>query len=94
MDFLSGHGAAKPAKLDTYAKAMGLPGKGSITGADVAGLVACGEIDRVRDYCLDDVRQTAAIFLRTELVRGTLTPKLYEMSVARLKDVAVQPVQP
>ncbi|WP_437980420.1 hypothetical protein [Sorangium sp. So ce117] len=40
-------------------------------------MVAAGQIEQVRAYCLSDVAQTAALFLRTQLLRGELAPGAY-----------------
>jgi predicted PolB exonuclease-like 3'-5' exonuclease len=72
MDFLADYGATKNARLDVYAKLIGFPGKVGVDGSQVAPLVHAGKIDEVNAYCLCDVAQTAAIFLRVELLRGSL----------------------
>jgi hypothetical protein len=72
MDYIADFGAAKPAKLDIVAKLIGMPGKVGVAGKDVGPMVHAGKIQEVRNYCLCDVIQTAAIFLRVELVRGEL----------------------
>jgi 3'-5' exonuclease len=71
MDFLADFGAAKNARLDVYAKLVGFPGKLGLDGSQVQPLVFAGKLDEVKAYCLCDVAQTAAIFLRVELLRGT-----------------------
>ena len=86
MDFLSDHGAAKPAKLDILAKLCGLPGKVGVDGKDVGPLVHAGRIQEVRDYCLCDVVQTAGVFLRTELLRGQLDREQYRQAMRTLLD--------
>jgi predicted PolB exonuclease-like 3'-5' exonuclease len=70
MDFLADFGAAKNARLDVYAKLVGFPGKVGVDGSQVLPLVHAGKQDEVNAYCLCDVAQTAAIFLRVELLRG------------------------
>lgn len=70
MDFLADFGAAKNARLDVYAKLVGFPGKVGVDGSQVAPMVHAGKLQEVSDYCLCDVAQTAAIFLRVELLRG------------------------
>lgn len=50
--------------LDKLCLALGLPGKGAITGADVWPMVKAGKIKEVADYCADDVRKTRAVFKR------------------------------
>jgi 3'-5' exonuclease len=72
MDFLADFGAAKSSRLDVFAKLIGFPGKVGVDGSQVAPLVHAGKLDEVNAYCLCDVVQTAAIFLRVELLRGAL----------------------
>ena len=74
MDFLADFGAAKNARLDAYAKLVGFPGKVGVDGSQVLPMVHAGKIDEVNAYCLCDVAQTAAIFLRVELLRGSYRP--------------------
>ncbi|HEY5955491.1 MAG TPA: ribonuclease H-like domain-containing protein [Polyangiaceae bacterium] len=84
MDYLSDHGAAKPAKLDVLAKLCGMPGKVGVDGKDVGPMVHAGKIKEVRDYCLCDVVQTAGLFLRAELLRGQLDRDRYREAMATL----------
>ncbi len=78
MDFLADFGAAKNARLDVYAKLVGFPGKVGVDGSQVLPLVHAGKIDEVNAYCLCDVVQTAAIFLRVELLRGSYDRARYQ----------------
>jgi predicted PolB exonuclease-like 3'-5' exonuclease len=92
MDFLADFGAAKNARLDVYAKLVGFPGKVGVDGSQVQPLVHAGKIDEVNAYCLCDVAQTAAIFLRVELLRGTYDRARYrELARAFLAFVDDQP---
>jgi predicted PolB exonuclease-like 3'-5' exonuclease len=77
MDFLSDFGAAKSGRLDVYAKLVGLPGKVGVDGSQVAPMVHAGRLDEVNAYCLCDVAQTAALFLRVQLLRGVLDRARY-----------------
>jgi predicted PolB exonuclease-like 3'-5' exonuclease len=77
MDFLSDFGAAKSGRLDVYAKLVGLPGKVGVDGSQVAPMVHAGRLDEVNAYCLCDVAQTAALFLRVQLLRGVLDRTKY-----------------
>jgi len=77
MDFLADFGAAKSARLDAYAKLVGFPGKVGVDGSQVQPMVHAGRIDEVNAYCLCDVAQTAAIFLRVELLRGNIDRTRY-----------------
>jgi predicted PolB exonuclease-like 3'-5' exonuclease len=84
MDYVADFGAAKPSKLDVIAKLCGMPGKVGVAGKDVGPLVHAGKLEQVRDYCLCDVAQTAAVFLRVQLVRGELTLEAYRAAMKRL----------
>jgi hypothetical protein len=77
MDFLADFGAAKNARLDIYARLVGFPGKVGVDGSQVLPLVHAGKLDEVNAYCLCDVAQTAAIFLRVELLRGSFDRARY-----------------
>jgi len=92
MDFLADFGAAKNARLDAYAKLIGFPGKVGVDGSQVLPLVTAGEIEAVNAYCLCDVAQTAAIFLRVELLRGAYDRARYrELAMRFLAFVDEQP---
>jgi len=77
MDFIADFGAAKSSRLDVFAKLVGFPGKVGVDGSQVQPMVHAGRIDEVNAYCLCDVVQTAAIFLRVELLRGVLDREHY-----------------
>jgi predicted PolB exonuclease-like 3'-5' exonuclease len=57
-------GVGNRISLDKLCLALGLPGKGDITGADVWPMVQDGRLQEVADYCADDVRKTRAVFKR------------------------------
>jgi 3'-5' exonuclease len=97
MDYVADFGAAKPSKLDVIAKLCGMPGKVGVDGKDVGPLVHAGRLQEVLNYCLCDVAQTAAIFLRVQLVRGELDREKYLSAMQTLieyikKDARVEPV--
>jgi predicted PolB exonuclease-like 3'-5' exonuclease len=92
MDFLADFGAAKNARLDIYARLVGFPGKVGVDGSQVLPLVHAGRLDEVNAYCLCDVAQTAAIFLRVELLRGSFDRNRYrELARSLLSFVDAQP---
>jgi predicted PolB exonuclease-like 3'-5' exonuclease len=92
MDFLADFGAAKNARLDAYAKLVGFPGKVGVDGSQVLPLVTAGKIDEVNAYCLCDVTQTAAIFLRVELLRGSYDrPRYRELAQGMLAFIDAHP---
>ncbi len=72
MDYLVDHGATKSYSLDVAAKLVGLPGKIDCKGSDVQTMIDEGQLEDVRAYCLSDVAQTAALFLRVQLLRGEI----------------------
>jgi predicted PolB exonuclease-like 3'-5' exonuclease len=84
MDYIADYGAGKPAKLDIVAKLIGMPGKVGVAGKDVGPLVHAGRIQDVRNYCLCDVVQTAAVFLRVELLRGEMDREKYILAMGAL----------
>jgi predicted PolB exonuclease-like 3'-5' exonuclease len=87
MDYVADFGAARPSRLDIIARLCGMPGKVGIDGKDVGPLVQAGRISEVQNYCLGDVVQTAAVFLRIQLVRGELERDTYLGAMQRLIDV-------
>jgi 3'-5' exonuclease len=84
MDFLADFGASKNTRLDVYARLIGFPGKVGVDGSKVAPMVEEGKLDEVNAYCLCDVAQTAAIFLRVELLRGAIDRGAYATLAAAL----------
>ena len=73
MDSLADYGAARASKLTDIAHLVGLPGKMDTNGSDVFQIVnTTMDHDRVANYCLQDVVQTALIFLRTRLLFGKI----------------------
>ncbi len=84
-ELLAAPGSSGAAPLDLYAKLVGLPGKQEVAGADVAGLHAAGDLDRIVAYCMSDVVQTFLLWLRTRLVDGTLGPDGYAESAGRAR---------
>jgi len=91
MDFISDYGAARHMKLDDVAHLIGLPGKAASDGFDgsqVAVIVEWGQTrksrigrNKIARYCLQDVLQTALIFLRTRYHLGILDAEGYERSL-------------
>jgi len=63
-------GARDSISLDNLCKALGLPGKGNITGADVARLWAAGEDQAVAEYCMADVERVRAVHRKMLLAFG------------------------
>jgi 3'-5' exonuclease len=92
MDFLTDFGAARAARLDIYAKLVGFPGKVGVDGSQVLPMVHAGRLDEVNSYCLCDVAQTGALFLRVELLRGSIDRARYqELGRALLAFIDAEP---
>ena len=66
------------------AKLCGMPGKVGVAGKDVGPLMHAGRLAEVQAYCLCDVVQTAAVFLRVDLLRGELGRDAYRACMTRL----------
>lgn len=50
--------------LDKLCSALGIPGKGGISGADVWPMIQAGKIVEVADYCRNDISITRAAYKR------------------------------
>lgn len=70
MDTISSFGASPRLTLEEAAAAVGAPGKMGEHGSCVSGLVALGEVARVRDYCETDVVNLYVVFLRWAHLTG------------------------
>jgi predicted PolB exonuclease-like 3'-5' exonuclease len=63
------------------ANLIGLPGKGSVDGADVQGLWEAGRLADIEAYCRRDVVQSYFLFLRMELIRGRISQDQYDAAL-------------
>lgn len=80
MDTMTEFGAVNRSgfRLDKIAKAIGLPGKYGVDGSMVESLFNDGKIDEIETYCMTDAIQTAFIYLRQLLVKGTIKLDNYQ----------------
>jgi 3'-5' exonuclease len=78
------------AGLDAMARLCGFPGKLGIDGSQVHGAFTAGRIGEIRCYCETDAMNTYLLFLRFQLMRGTLSAGQYaaEISLARERVLA------
>ena len=85
MDLLALYQPRASAALDQMAQLCGFPGKLGMDGSQVWGAYLRGELQNIRDYCETDVMNTYLMFMRFQLMRGTLNKAAYEqeMVVAR-----------
>lgn len=90
MDVLAMYQPRASAGLDAMARLCGFPGKLGMDGSQVSAAFAEGKIDEIRRYCETDTMNTYLLYLRFQLLRGTLTAGQYatEISLAREKVVA------
>ena len=78
MDVLAGFSPRAFAPLDEIAVMLGFPGKLGMSGADVWDVFLAGEIGKIREYCETDVVNTFLVYLKWEVVRGTLSPEQFD----------------
>jgi hypothetical protein len=73
--------------LDAICRVLGIAGKPQgIDGSKVAEYVAAGRIQEVADYCETDIVNTYLLFLRYELLRGSISTTQHDRSVLGLLD--------
>jgi predicted PolB exonuclease-like 3'-5' exonuclease len=87
MDLLAMYQSRGNAPLDAMARLCGFPGKLGMDGSEVHAAFEAGKIDEIRSYCETDVMNTYLVYLRFQLLRGTLSAAQYatELSFAREK---------
>lgn len=85
-DWFTDHGATRSISLDAVAHLVGLPGKVGVDGSQIEGLYKAGQLERIQNYCLSDVAQTALVFLRFRLLQGALGREDYRRVAAELTE--------
>lgn len=85
MDIIAGYQNKAFAPLDDIAHMLGFPGKMGMSGAKVWDQYNAGELKSIRDYCETDVLNTYCVYLRFELIRGTINQDEYNQSIEQLK---------
>jgi len=73
MDLLALYQPRANVPLDEMAKLIGFPGKLGMDGSQVWKAYQRGEIAAIRNYCETDVVNTFLVYLRFQLLRGTIT---------------------
>lgn len=86
MDVLAGYQLRAAAPLDQLATLLGFPGKMGMSGADVWNQYLAGKLEDIRNYCETDVLNTYLIYLRWELLRGSLAEKAYAKECQRVRE--------
>ncbi|HEY7985600.1 MAG TPA: 3'-5' exonuclease, partial [Methylophilaceae bacterium] len=77
MDVLAMYQPRANAPLNEIAQLCGFPGKLGMDGSKVWDAYKNGEIEAIRNYCETDVVNTYLVFLRFQLMRGTLTAEAH-----------------
>jgi len=85
MDLLAMYQPRASAPLDELAKLCGFPGKLGMDGSQVWTAWRDGRLPEIRAYCETDATNTYLMFLRFQKLRGTLTSKLYDDEIARVR---------
>lgn len=85
MDVLSGYQNRAFAPLDDLSVILGLPGKMGMHGHQVFNYYLENNIQSIRNYCETDVMNTYCIYLRFELMRGTINMDRYLELIEQLK---------
>jgi 3'-5' exonuclease len=84
-DAMSDFGACSKLGLDGMGKLIGCPGKfGDVTGASVAEAFAQWRFDEITSYCIGDAVTTAFLFLRWQLLKGTMGHDSYRAAAGDL----------
>lgn len=89
MDVLAAYQSRAFAPLDSISSLLGFPGKVGMHGDQVWDQYLKGEIEAIRNYCETDVLNTYLVYLRFELMRGTLTEPDYQQECDMVKDMLV-----
>lgn len=85
MDVLAGYQNKAFAPLDDIASMLSFPGKMGMSGAKVWDEYLSGNLAGIRNYCETDVLNTYCVYLRFELMRGTINPAEYSVAIDRLR---------
>lgn len=90
MDVLNAYQPRGAASLDQMAQLCGLPGKLGMDGSKVWDAYQQGELKAIRDYCETDALNTYLLYLRWQVLRGTLTEKQLQSEHKLVRDVLKQ----
>lgn len=90
MDVIAGYQNKAFAPLDDIAGMLGFPGKMGMHGSHVWSQYLSGNINAIRDYCETDVLNTYGVYLRFELMRGTLSPSQHQQAETQLANYLTQ----
>ena len=86
MDLLAMYQPRASAPLDQMAQLCGFPGKLGMDGSQVWRAYLRGELQSIRDYCETDVMNTYLVYLRFQLMRGTLNKARHDAEIKVARD--------
>ncbi len=86
MDVVALYQPRNYAGLDAMARLAGFPGKIGLGGAEVRSAFESGGIEEIRRYCESDVLNTYLLYLRFQLLRGTLSMDEHAAEVALVRE--------
>jgi 3'-5' exonuclease len=86
MDVLALYQPRNYAGLDAMSKLAGFPGKLGFAGSEVHASYTAGRIEEIRRYCETDVLNTYLLYLRFQLLRGTLSAEEHASEIALVRD--------
>lgn len=86
MDLLALYNGRANAPLDQLAKLCGFPGKLGMDGSQVWPAYQDGQLASIRNYCETDVANTFLLYLRWQLMQGSLTSAAYESEIELTKN--------
>jgi 3'-5' exonuclease len=85
MDVLAMYQPRNNAPLDDMAQLAGFPGKLGMEGGKVWEAFHNGDIAGIRNYCETDVVNTYLLYLRFQLMRGTMSEAVHDTEVALVR---------
>jgi len=94
MDLLALYQPRNNAPLDQMARLMGLPGKLGMDGSQVWAAYQAGKLAEIRDYCETDVLNTWLVYLRFQLMRGSIGTDEHAAECALVRDWLERAPQP
>ncbi len=85
-DDLADYGAASRSSLNVASKLIGLPGKTEIDGSQIEELCARGEMQRIKDYCMEDALATYLLWITIRFTRGEINEQHYNAAFDGARD--------
>ena len=85
MDVIAGYEHRAIAPLDQIATLLGFPGKMGMSGAKVWDYYQQGKVADIRNYCETDVLNTYLVYLRFQLINGSLNQDEYQQETALVR---------